>query len=74
MTLDQLQPGQRAEVIRFIGPDSITQRLQTYGLLEGDETRVIDFAPMGDPIEIEVGPSRISLRLSEAKLIEVKTL
>jgi Fe2+ transport system protein FeoA len=44
------------------------------GVLEGEEVEVVAYAPLGDPIEIRLGDSRLSLRRREAAGIEIHTL
>jgi Fe2+ transport system protein FeoA len=41
------------------------------GLIRGTEVEVARFAPMGDPMEIAVKGYLLSVRLSEASLIEI---
>jgi len=41
------------------------------GLLPGTEVAVIQVAPLGDPIEIEFGGLRLSLRKSDAVAVQV---
>ncbi|MBT5925803.1 MAG: ferrous iron transport protein A [Verrucomicrobia bacterium] len=71
--LSDLEQGTSA-VIDFIptGDASMT-RLRELGLLPGTRIQLIRRAPMGDPIEISVRGSLISLRKQEADLIEIKT-
>lgn len=73
-TLAELSPGQRAEVLSVTGPPALVQRLYEFGLLEGERVEVIARAPLGDPIEIGLGSSRLSLRKSEAAGIGVQLL
>jgi ferrous iron transport protein A len=73
-TLDQLRPGQRAEVVSLGGEPGLVQRLYELGLFEGEQVEVLAFAPLGDPIEIRLGNSRLSLRKSEAAGIGVRPL
>ena len=42
------------------------RRLYEFGLLEGEEIELVALAPLGDPIEIRLGNTRLSLRRSEA--------
>jgi ferrous iron transport protein A len=42
------------------------------GLFEGEEIEVIAWAPLGDPIEIRLGDSRLSLRRLEAARVLVE--
>jgi ferrous iron transport protein A len=70
-TLDQLQPGQRAVVLSLAGDAGLVQRLYELGLMEGEQVELLAFAPLGDPIEIRLGNSRLSLRKAEAAGIAV---
>jgi ferrous iron transport protein A len=44
------------------------------GVLEGEELEVVGFAPLGDPMELRLGNSRLSLRRHDAAGIEVHEL
>lgn len=69
--LSQLKPGQVATVVSVGGDPALTQRLAELGLLAGDEVEFVTTAPLGDPIEIRVGVSRLSLRKADAANISV---
>ena len=71
-TLADLSPGQRADVLSVSGDPALVQRLYEFGLLEGEQVEVIARALLGDPIEISLGSSRLSLRKSEAAGIIVR--
>lgn len=71
MTLDELKDGQRGRVTGVAGQDPLAQRLMALGLLEGTEVRVTRRALGGDPIEITVWGSTLSLRRDEARRIAV---
>jgi ferrous iron transport protein A len=73
-SLDQLQPGQRGRVSTLAGNDGLVQRLMEMGLFEGEEIEVLALAPLGDPIEIRLGDSRLSLRRREAARVQVRLL
>jgi ferrous iron transport protein A len=70
-TLDQLSQGQRARVETVSGSPGVVQRLYEMGLLEGDEIEVVRFAPLGDPIEIRIANTHLSLRRIEAAGVKV---
>jgi len=72
--LSDLTPGDRAAVESIGGEPGLVQRLYEFGLLEGEEVELIGRAPLGDPIEIRLGNTRLSLRLSEAAGILVRRL
>ena len=69
--LSELLPGQRATVVAVAGDADVTQRLAELGLLEGDEIEFVTTAPLGDPIEVRVGDTRLSLRKADAAHITV---
>jgi ferrous iron transport protein A len=73
-TLSELRPGTRAEVITVRGDAGLVQRLHEFGLFEGEEIEVLALAPLGDPIEIRLGNTRLSLRKSEASGVSVRLL
>jgi ferrous iron transport protein A len=70
-TLDQLKAGEQATIQAVAGEPALVQRLLELGLLEGEEIEVLALAPLGDPIEIRCGDSRLSLRRREAAGIRV---
>ena len=73
MTLDELKNGRKARVTDIAGDDPLAQRLMALGLLEGTEVEVTRRALGGDPIEVSVWGSTLSLRLEEARRISVDT-
>jgi ferrous iron transport protein A len=72
--LDRLIKGQRGLIVSLAGEDSLVQRLMEMGMIEGDEVEVLAIAPLGDPIEVRLGDSRLSLRRNEAARVEVELL
>jgi ferrous iron transport protein A len=73
-TLDQLRPGERACVEAVAAEPGLLQRLLELGLFEGEEVELVGRAPLGDPLEIRLGNSRLSLRAREAAAIAVRKL
>lgn len=71
-TLDQLGPGQTATVKKIAGERSLRRRIMDMGVTRGVEIAMIKAAPMGDPIEYLVRGYHLSLRRSEAQLIEIE--
>jgi ferrous iron transport protein A len=70
--LDKLPVGARARIVSLAGDPGILQRLLEMGMLEGDELELLAIAPLGDPIEVRLGDSRLSLRRAEAARVEVE--
>lgn len=71
MLLSELSPGQSATILGFTHFDDHTQRLMSMGIIDGVTVDVVRRAPAGDPIEVDVMGDRISLRLEDARLINV---
>jgi Fe2+ transport system protein FeoA len=72
--LSELKPGDHGRVESVAGDAGLVQRLYEFGLLEGEEIELVALAPLGDPIEIRLGSTRLSLRKSEAAGILVSRL
>jgi len=72
MTLDQLQSGQTAEVRRINGQGAVRRRLMDMGLVRGSRIEMLKAAPMGDPVEYLIRGYHLSLRKSEAQLVEIE--
>jgi Fe2+ transport system protein FeoA len=50
----------------------VRRRLLELGLLPGTRVAVVGVSPLGDPLELEVRGSRLSVRKKEALGIEVR--
>ncbi|MGL6076472.1 MAG: FeoA family protein [Fimbriiglobus sp.] len=72
--LSDLTPDTRASILSIQGPTTVVQRLAEMGLYEGETLQVLNLAPLGDPMEIMVGNTRLTLRLQEARSIDVEIL
>jgi ferrous iron transport protein A len=70
--LHKLNAGQRGVVVRVGGKGPARRRMMDMGLVPGSEVAVVRVAPLGDPIEFTVKGYSLSLRKSEAKVIEVE--
>ncbi|MFM7843816.1 MAG: ferrous iron transport protein A [Planctomycetota bacterium] len=69
--MDQLPRGQRARVVTVQGSDETSVRLLEMGLTPGVELELRGQAPLGDPLEFELRGYRLSLRKSEARLVQI---
>jgi len=58
--------GQRFKIRGFSLPEGARLRLLEMGLTEGTECRVVRYAPLGDPMEVQLRDYFLSLRASEA--------
>ncbi len=71
MTLFDLNEGDRAIITKVIGRGAFRKRIQEMGFIPGKMIRVVKKAPLKDPIEYNIMGYNVSLRNSEAKLIEI---
>jgi ferrous iron transport protein A len=72
MTLSDLPKGAQATVHRVLHPqqDKLIQ-LTALGFDPGEPVQVMMRAPFGDPIQIKVGTTLVSLHNSDAKYVEL---
>ena len=75
MILNELKVGDRGKIAKFLGGQPDYQRhLLMLGATPGATFEVVRVAPMGDPIEIRVRGSMVSVRKGEAEIVEVEKL
>ncbi|HHT81573.1 MAG TPA: ferrous iron transport protein A [Sphaerochaeta sp.] len=72
MTLGELRPGEKAKVVSIGTTGAMRQRILDMGVTPNVEVQLIKIAPLGDPVEITVRGYQLSLRKSEAALIQVR--
>ena len=72
-TLDMLKPGENDVITGINGQNtSLRRRLLDMGLTLNTKVSLVREAPFGDPIELEVRGYSLTIRKSDAQLIEVK--
>ena len=74
MEMDKLKPKQSAFITKVGGDGALRHHLLDMGLTPGTEITLQKIAPMGDPIQIEVRGYELTLRLDEAKKIEIENI
>ncbi|KAF2518896.1 ferrous iron transport protein A [Flavobacterium salilacus subsp. salilacus] len=72
-TLAGLKKGQKAIIVDF-NIDLIPLKLLEMGCLPGNLVEVLQIAPFGDPIYINVNDSHVAIRLETAFEIDVEIL
>ena len=72
MTLDELHIGRKGRITAVGGEGILRCRLLDMGLIPQTIVSVTKVAPMGDPIEIMVRGYELTLRVDDAKKIEVR--
>ena len=70
--LTQLPLRVRATIVRIAGSRPVRRRLLELGLTPGAGVAVVGVSPLGDPLELEVRGSRLSIRKKQALGIEVE--
>ncbi|MGD9123622.1 MAG: FeoA family protein [Desulfarculaceae bacterium] len=70
-SLGGVRRGCRCRIRRLHAHGAVRQRLLDMGLIPNAEVEVMRVAPLGDPIEIKVATSFITLRKQEADQIEI---
>lgn len=74
MNLSELEPGSKATILRVKGRGAFRKRITEMGFVVGKEVTVIKKAPLQDPVEYSILGYNVTLRMSEAHLIEVDPL
>ena len=71
MKLADLHNGEKAVIVKIKGHGAFRKRITEMGFVKGKVVEVVKNAPLKDPIEYKIMGYAISLRRSEAELIEV---
>ena len=72
MTMDELQPGQSAIIRAVGGQGALRHHLLDMGLTPKTEITLQKVAPMGDPVQITLRGYELTLRLEEARRIQIE--
>ena len=70
-TLRQAEIGETVTVVKLHGEGAVKRRIMDMGLTKNTEVYVRKVAPLGDPIEITIRGYELSLRKTDAEMIEV---
>ena len=71
MTLKDLPIGKTATVTTVGGEGALRQHFLDMGLIPKADVTMVKFAPMGDPVEVRIHGYELTLRLADAKKIEI---
>ena len=71
-TLRDARIGDTVTVVKLHGEGAVRRRIMDMGITKNVEIFVRKMAPLGDPIEINVRGYELSLRKSDAEMIEVR--
>ena len=73
MRLSELHTGESATILKVTGHGGFRRRIIEMGFVRGKRVEVILNAPLKDPIEYRIMDYEVSLRRSEAQMVEVLT-
>ncbi len=71
MTLFDLEQGEKGVIVKIRGRGAFRKRITEMGFVKGKVVTVVKKAPLRDPIEYNIMGYEVSLRQSEARLVEV---
>ena len=71
--LKDLNVGDEAVIVGFENKNQLyREKLLSFGLTKGANIKLIKFAPLGDPVEIEVRGFKLTLRKKESEILLLK--
>ncbi len=71
MRLSELKTGESATILKVLGHGGFRRRIMEMGFVRGQRVEVILNAPLKDPIQYRIMGYDVSLRRSEAEMIQV---
>lgn len=71
-TLKQVKIGETVKVIKLHGEGAVKRRIMDMGITHNTDVYVRKVAPLGDPMEITVRGYELSIRKTDAEMIEVE--
>ena len=74
MNLRELKVGESAVITAVGGEGALRQHFLDMGVIPGAEVTVVKFAPMGDPVELQIHGYELTLRLADAEHIDIEPI
>ena len=74
MRLSDLKPGETGVIVKILGHGAFRKRVMEMGFVKGREITHVLNAPLQDPIKFKLMDYEVSLRKSEANMIEIEKL
>lgn len=74
ITLKDAKVGETVKVVKLHGQGAIKRRIMDMGITKGVQIYVRKFAPLGDPMELQVRGYELSLRKADADMIETEQI
>lgn len=73
ITIHSLKKGEKA-IIKDFDIDAIPLKLLEMGCLPGNEVELLQIAPFGDPLYLNINGSHVAIRVATAQEIEVERI
>lgn len=74
MKLDEMKIGDKSRVVKVGGEGALRHRLLDMGITPNTVVMIRKKAPFGDPIEINLRGYELTIRLDDARKIEVEKI
>lgn len=74
MTLNELKNNQTGKITSVGGDGALRQHFLDMGVIPGEEITFVKLAPMGDPIEFRIQDYELTLRVDDAKKIDIELI
>ena len=71
MRLSELNPGESGVIVKILGHGAFRKRVIEMGFVKGRKITSLMSAPLKDPVKYTLMGYEVSLRLSEANLVEI---
>ena len=71
-TLKAANVGDTVRVVKLHDEGAVKRRIMDMGVTKGVEVHIRKVAPLGDPVEVTVRGYELSIRKSDAEMIEVE--
>ena len=71
-TLKAAKIGDTVTVVKLHGEGAVKRRIMDMGITKGVEVHIRKVAPLGDPVEVTVRGDELSIRKTDAEMIEVE--
>ena len=75
MTLAEMEVASQCRILSAATENSeLRSRLYALGMYPGVSVKILRFAPTGDPMQVRIGGTLLSIRRQEAALVSVEAL
>ena len=71
MRLSDLNTGEKGVIVKVLGHGGFRKRIVEMGFIKGKSVEVLLNAPLQDPVKYKIMGYEVSLRHSEAEMIEI---